>query len=164
MKLLSGILLFLCLAIQFSCDKGTEKQSQSESSSDTLSDSELERNRNLWRESRIENYRMTIDIDKTGHAAPNGKFVITVRNGRTESMKPADNPDSVTVINKLGNYGTPDDIFKYIENEEKSGGSWNRKEIQYDSKLGYPKKVDMDKANVNDEELFFQVLQFEVLQ
>lgn len=43
-------------------------------------------------------------------------------------------------------------------------GKWNRKEIEYDPKYGYPKRVNLDKASVNDEELVFEVLQFEPLQ
>ena len=150
MKILSGFLLILSLATQFSCGVWTNFQ--------------LKRNRNLWQESNIKNYRMTIAIDKTGHATPNGKFVITVREGKTESIKRADNLEIVGDTVKFGSYDSLDDIFDFIENREKDGGVWDRKEIEYDSKLGYPKRVNIDIARVNDEELFFEVLQFESLQ
>lgn len=150
MRTLSGWLLIAILATQFACG--------------TLREIEVGRNRRLWRESGIKNYRMTVEVQKTGHATPNGKFVITVRGGRPESIKRADNLEPVPESIKFGNYKTLDDIFEYIEIEEKDGGAWHTREVEYDSKLGYPKKVNLDKSGVLDEELYFQVLQFEVLE
>ncbi|MBA3633280.1 MAG: hypothetical protein H0W58_10815 [Acidobacteria bacterium] len=151
-KILTGCLLLAALTTQFSCG--------------TLRQIELNSNRRLWRESKITNYRMTVDLQKTGHATPMGKFIITVRGGVAESIKLANNPevDLSNSVLKFGGYETIEDIFDYIESTENKSRSWDKREIEYDSKLGYPKKVNLDKSGVLDDELFFQVLQFEVLE
>jgi hypothetical protein len=152
MKILSKFLLLAVLATQFSC--GTMRQI------------ELEQNRRLWRDSRIANYKMTVDLRKTGHAAPSGKFIMTVRGGAPESVASVNKPDvdvSGGVI-KFGNYDTIDDIFQYIERADRETSSWDTRVVEYDSKLGYPKKVSLDEARVFDEELSFQVLEFEILE
>jgi hypothetical protein len=145
---LSALLLTAILTAQFSCGifQG------------------LERNRRLWRESKITNYRMTVNIQKTGHAAPSGKFIVTVREGKTESIKLFDKPEADPSTVKFGRYVTIDELFDYIEKAEKETWSWDKKEIEYDAKLGYPKKVNLDASRVFDEELLFQVLEFEVLE
>lgn len=112
---------------------------------------------------------MTIEIQKTGHAAPNGTFIITVRGGAAKSIKSADfNPDAELIDSNLrfGNYNTIEGIFAYIksaENEKReSNGSFNRWKVEYDSKLGYPKIVDLDQSKYIDDELYFEVLEFAV--
>lgn len=150
--MMSGVLLIATLAMQFSCS--------------VFRQSEIERNRLMWRTSGITNYRMLVDLRKTGHASPNGKFVIIVRRGVVESIKLANDPEfdlSKSVI-KFGRYVTIDDVFDYIETMEWETWNWHTREIQYDSKLGYPKKVNLDASRVFDEELFYQILEFEVIE
>ncbi len=147
-----GVLLSLILIAQFSCAASQQN--------------ELIRNRQLWRESGIKNYRMTVDLQKTGHATPNGKFIITVRGGIADSIKLANDPqtDISDSVIKFGKYDTIEDIFEYIEELDKKTPDWEKRDVECDSKLGYPKKVNLDVRRVHDEELFFQVLQFEILK
>lgn len=151
-RILPELLLIAILITQFSCG--------------ILRQIELDRNRRLWRESKITNYKMTVDLQKTGHATPMGKFIITVRGGIAESIKSANNPQSdlSNSVIKFGKYDTIEDIFEYVESVERETWDWEKREIEYDPKLGYPKKVNLDASRVFDEELFFQVLQFEVLE
>ena len=126
----------------------------------------LERNRRIWRESNTANYRMTVDLQKTGHAAPNGKFIITVRAGTAESIRPVSDPE-VEVrksVLRFDRYDTVEDIFNFIEATEKEDWDWNKREIEYDPQLGYPKKVNVDARRVFDEELFFEIQQFDRLE
>ncbi len=152
-KFLNGFFLLAVLAAQFSCSQ--------------IRQMELERNRSLWRESKIENYKMTIEIQKTGHATPNGKFIITVRDRVAKSIRPIDKPDFEMLDTQIQfeRYGTIEGVFSFIESAEKdkreNNRSWSRREIEYDAKLGYPKKVDLDQSGVFDDELFFEVLEFE---
>ena len=150
-----GIIVFAVLSTQISCSQITQ--------------SEFERNHSLWLEQRIENYKMTIEIEKTGHAAPNGKFIVTVRGGVAKSIKSVDfNPDAELIDSNIrfGNYNTIEGIFGYIksaENEKReSNGSFNKWRVEYDSKLGYPKIVDLDRSGVMDDELYFEVLEFAI--
>lgn len=138
------------LATQFSCA--------------VLQKSEFERNRRLWRESNIKNYRMKVEVQKTGHATPMGKFVITVRDGMAKSIKNENNLEIISGGLRFDGLKTLDDIFGYIESAERDTGTWSKRVAQYDSKLGYPKRVNLDKSGVLDDELYFEVLQFEILE
>ncbi len=143
-------LLTAILATQFSCA--------------ALQKNEFERNRNLWRESGVKNYKMTVEIQKTGHATPMGRFVITIREGMAKSIKNTNNLELISGILRFDGLKTLDDIFGYIERAEKDTGTWGKRVIEYDEKLGYPKKVNLDKSGVLDDELYFEVLQFEILE
>ncbi len=55
-------------------------------------------------------------------------------------------------------YDTMEGIFGFIDNSE-----CDICEIEYDWKLGYPKKVDLDQSGVFDDELRFEVLEFEAI-
>lgn len=123
---------------------------------------EIERNRRLWHASGIVNYRMTVDVQKTGHAMPMGKFIIEVRDRKAVSIKLASDPTRDAMTERFSRYDTIDDIFDIIE----TAGVMrpDKMDIEYDAKLGYPKKLNLDPdVSVMDDELFFQVLQFEAL-
>lgn len=139
------LLIFIALIFQFSCTS-----------------LKLERNRHLWRSSGVKNYRMTVDLQKTGHATPMGKFIITVRGGVAESVTSATDPDFILSPRMFENYDTMEKIFKIIEREE--WGFFKTFETEYDSKLGYPKRINIDDHNSLDDEFFFEVLQFEILE
>lgn len=153
-KFLIGITVFALLAIQISCSQ--------------IKLSELERNRNLWREKRIENYKMTIEIQKTGHATPNGKFIITVRDNAAKSIKPINKPDLEMLDTQIrfGGYSTINAVFGFIESAEKDAQKnnrwWSRRKVEYDAAYGYPKIVDLDQSGVMDDELYFEVLEFAI--
>lgn len=105
---------------------------------------------------------MTVDLQKTGHATPMGKFIITVRGGVAESVTSATDPDFVLSKKMFENYDTMEKIFKIIEKEE--WGLFKTFETEYDSKLGYPKRINIDDHGSIDDEFFFEVLQFEILE
>lgn len=158
-RIVFGIWFTAVLLTQISCGK-----------LDVLTNSSLETHRNLWRENKIENYKMTVEIQKTGHATPNGKFIITVRGGIAKSIKPFDKPDVEMLETQMrfAGFDTVEAVFRFIESAENEGKNenrtWNRRNIEYDSKLGYPKKVDLDQSGVMDDELYFEVLKFEILE
>lgn len=123
---------------------------------------EIERNRRLWHGSGIVNYRMTVDVQKTGHATPMGKFIIEVRDRQAVSIKMANDPTRDAMTERFALYDTIDDIFERIE--VASVQRPDKMDIEYDPKLGYPKKLNLDpNTSAMDDELFFQVLQFEAL-
>lgn len=154
MKTLLGLVLTVVLAGQFPCG--------------TAGRTEHGRHRSLWNESRITDYRMTVDLQKPGHATPMGKFIVTVRGGKIESIRSVNKPDvelsGGKSTLKFGPYVTIDEVFGFIERMESENSSWNKREIEYDPRLGYPKKVNLDAAGVMDEELLFHVLEFETLR
>jgi hypothetical protein len=122
----------------------------------------IERNRRLWHESGIVNYRMTVDVQKTGHAMPMGKFIIEVRNREAVSIKLASDPTRDATAERFSLYDTIDDIFERIETAAVQRP--DKMDVEYDAKLGYPKKLNLDpNTSAMDDELFFQVLEFEAL-
>lgn len=127
----------------------------------TLRQKEYDRNLSTWREGKVVNYRMSVNLQKTGHAAPNGKFTITVRGGAAESIKGFESGIDVWRTEGFSGYKTIDNIFGFIESAEKrvqkNGGVWDIWEIEYDSKLGYPKRVKLDQARVLDDEILFEI-------
>ncbi len=151
-----GFIFFAVLVTQFACSP--------------IRQMEFERNRSLWHESKIKDYKMKVKIQKTGHATPNGTFIITVRDRLAKSIKPIDKPDVEMLDTQIqfGRYATIEVIFSFIESAEKdkqkNNRGWSRREIEYDSKFGYPKKVDLDQSGIFDDELYFEVLEFEVIE
>ncbi len=141
-----GFIFFAVLATQFACSPIRQTVNI--------------RNQVLWRWNKIENYKMTVKIQKTGHATPNGTFIITVRDRIAKSIRPIDKPDVEMLDTEIRftGYDTMEGIFRHIENAE-----CGKCEIEYDWKLGYPKKVDLDQPGVFDDELSFEVLEFEAI-
>jgi len=145
------LLLAVILAAQFSC--GIFRESP---------EVELERNRKLWRESKITNYRMTVDLRKSGHAGPRGTFIFTVRRGAAESVAAA-KPELTDSSEDVEQYDTIEKLFQIIESAAKRRPGIL--EIEYEPQLGYPRKLDLDyKSFVSDDELYFQILQIENLE
>lgn len=127
-----------------------------------VNNAEIERNRRLWHGSGVVNYRMTVDVQKTGHATPMGKFIIEVRDREAVSIKLASDPTRDATTERFSRYDTIDDIFDIIETA--SVQRPDKMDIEFDPKLGYPKRLHLDpNASAMDDELFFQVLQFEII-
>lgn len=124
----------------------------------------LETNRKRWQDSGVKNYKMTVEIQKPGHATPMGKFVITVRNGVLESTQFAEDLKPVPVEVRFGSYKTVDQIFDYAAAMLRQDAKWSRKTLYFDEKLGYPKRVDLNIEGSLDEEIFIEVLEFEELK
>lgn len=123
----------------------------------------LSENRSLWQKSGIKNYRMMVDLQIYGYRPLIGKFIISVRQGRAESIKHADTGELVAEPELFEKYDTVEKIFSLIEAAEKR--SPDKFEVEYEPKLGYPKKVNLDYSfSGSDDEFSFRVSQFEVLE
>jgi len=123
---------------------------------------QFDRNRSLWQASGILSYKMTVKIDKTGHAAPNGTVEIVVRDGRTESITRVENPSTGFDLPRWAAYDSIDDIFEFMEGSIRMPPE--KMDVEYDPQYGFPKKLNIDpKLSTRDDELFFQVLEFESL-
>lgn len=143
-----GLLLLPFLLIQ-SC--GIEQQAKPTQS------------RQLWRQSGIPNYRMTVDLQIYGYRPLIGKFIITVRQGRAESIKHADSGELVRETELFEHFATMEKIFEFIQEAEKR--SPDKFQVEYEPNFGYPKKLNLDYSFLgSDDEYFFHVLQFEVLE
>ncbi len=147
------LLLLVILTTQFSC---------------SLQNSELKHNQNLrlenqtlWRESKINNYRMTVNVQQPGHNTPMGFVSIEVREGILVSVKPA-KPYFSGSLDKCHDCGTIEYIFEIIERAEQQA---EKLEVVYETKLGYPISINIDyDSKKYDDELSLRIVEFEVLQ
>ena len=147
------LLLLMILITQFSC---------------SLQNSELKHNQNLrlenqnlWRESKINNYRMTVNVQQTGHNTPMGFVSIEVREGILVSVKPA-KPYFSGSLEKCHDCGTIEDMFEIIERAEQQA---EKLEVVYETKLGYPISINVDyDSKKYDDELSIRIVGFEILE
>jgi hypothetical protein len=150
-KVFGAVLLLAALLAQFSCKTFSDKTA-------------LEKNRRLWNESRISNYRMTMEIMKTGHRTPMGTAVFEVRDQKAVSTTPA--TTGLQFACGVGNcerYETVEKIFAIIE--DAVGRNPDRMKVEYDGQYGYPKTLNLDfNSRAMDDELSVKILQFEVLE
>lgn len=146
-----GAILFLAaLFLQFSCTT-------------IFGGFSLTKNRNLWKESKIRNYRMTMEIRKTGHATPSGFAVVEVRDGKAVSINPAPGLQMGCWNNNCSRYETVEQIFAIIEDAQKQ--SPEELITEYDAQYGYPTHVRMDIAKRTfDDELMIKIMQLEVIE
>lgn len=126
-------------------------------------ESELERNCNLWQESKINNYKMILKLGGSGLYSPGGSIEIIIRNGEAVSIKtfekPARNP-TVESYKRFGN-NTIEMMFEKIESAEKQKA--DKLEVKYDTKFGYPKEINIDLSSAYDDESYVKVEKFEVI-
>jgi hypothetical protein len=150
-KIIVELLLLAALLSQFSCKSFSDKTA-------------FEKNRRLWHESKISNYRMTMEIMKTGHRTPMGTAVFEVRDGKMVSGTPS--PTGLQFACGTGScepYDSVEKIFGIIEDAIRRNP--DRLKVEYDEKYGYPKSLVLDfNARAMDDELSVKILQFEVLQ
>lgn len=136
--------------------------------------SSLEANRKKWEASGITSYRMKTVVQKTGHAAPMGTFLITVRDGKVESVLAGGSPGTsrgkepdVPIsdsdwLNRFSPYDTIEDYFKIIDKAEEVSNDIF--ETAYEPTLGYPRRLRLDpKKSTMDDELLVEVLTLEKL-
>ena len=140
-----------------------------------LSGNDIASNREKWRASGIRDYKMFAVIQKTGHMTPMGTYLITVRDGKTESVfsgaSPFGNPDppvptrrleNEDFLSRLGPFDSIDDYFDYIERESK--GDPEIFETKFHPTLGYPTYINLDpRKTTNDDELLVKVLSLDAL-
>ncbi|WP_242051660.1 DUF6174 domain-containing protein [Nostoc sp. FACHB-280] len=122
---------------------------------------QLRRNRRLWNQQNIRNYRYTLSRSCFCAPAARGPVIITVRNGITASIttttgEPVSNPEffeRYKTIPKLFNV-IADAIARRADNVE----------VTYNSQRGYPTQISIDYSfQQADEELFLTIENFQEL-
>jgi hypothetical protein len=168
-----GFLLFALLVLQFSCALAQQNASNYSISQDNQIDlaqseskaieSEFEANRRLWSEGKITNYRITVEAFQNGLYIPRRPVIIDVRDGQVVSIKPAPSSEQIGGLEPYKFYDTIEKIFDRIEQAEKQRA--DKIEVEYDSKLGYPKNLRIDqRLSGADDELLLRILKFEILR
>jgi hypothetical protein len=140
-----------------------------------LSGNDIVSHREKWRASGIKDYKMFAVIQKTGHMTPMGTYLITIRDGKTESVfngaspygnaeppLPTSRLDREDFLSRLGPFDSIDDYFDYIERESKKDPEIF--ETKFHPTLGYPTYINLDpRKRINDDELLVRVLSLDPL-
>jgi hypothetical protein len=117
-----------------------------------------ETNRAKWNASHIENYRIRMRVDKTGHAGPMGNIVLDVQDGNSVSSR-VDGEWYGGDIAKCAAYDTVPKMFDFIEEAAKRNP--DVLDVSYDPTFGYPNRVRLDyNSRAIDDELSWEVLDF----
>jgi len=123
---------------------------------------EVERNRAKWNNSGIANYRMKMEVEKTGHAGPMGKIILEARDGNSVLTR-VDSEWYGGDIAKCAPYDTVPKMFDFIEQAAKRHP--DVLDVSYDPTLGYPTQLRLDgDSRAIDDELSWEVLQFEKIE
>jgi hypothetical protein len=81
-------------------------------------------------------------------------FVVEVRDGKDMSIKALDR-NYGSVNNTFKRYGTVGKMFERIELAQKQKAITIK--VEYDTKLGFPRKIFIDKSKFSDDELFWKI-------
>jgi len=142
-------------------------------------ETELEKNERIWRESNIKNYKMTLEARIADALYTTLSPVeIEIRESRAVSIKHlAKDEKSISMEEAKNNFGlmmyerhginTIEGMFERINQAEAGKTSEGFRttliKVEYDSKLGYPVKIDFDRA-ATDSSLSLQVRKFEIIE
>jgi len=184
------IALFSVLILSVSCtlssQQAANQQNSPQNSSNEVNskttiqnETELERNRRIWLENNVKNYKITLESAIADALYTTLSPVeIEVREGKAISIRHlAKDEKSVSMEEAKNNYGlmlyerrridTVDGMFDLIKRAEegKSGEGFKTilLEVKYDSKYGYPTKIRYDVA-ATDSFISLQVKKFEVVE
>lgn len=120
---------------------------------------ELERNRALWRESKILNYEFVLMRFQGGvyHWVP---VSISVRNGQAVSMQPLKDKRELEKIDGYENFDTVEEIFNQIQESFNKGDAV---EVTYNKEFGYPEKTRIEPRNGGiDTAFIIEISKFEI--
>lgn len=122
---------------------------------------ELERNRKLWRESKIENYNFDTDYHVGTWLSTFPAAAIKVREGKLISMEKIseDNPTEFSEYQKKAT--TIENTFDLIKQELDENRMVN---VKYNEKMGYPEQIDITFSSAIDSSGVFFLKKFEIVK
>lgn len=146
---------------QFREQKSETNAEQNNSVLNVINESSLEKNRRLWRESKIDNYRLFFENMGWTMNVIAVPFIAEVKKGEVVSIE-------IIGSKKYNNhpnfkeYCTVEKMFEQIQFAEKS--NYKKIEVEYDAKLGFPKRVLLDEPKTSDEEVSWEVSKIEIIE
>ncbi|HLF74529.1 MAG TPA: DUF6174 domain-containing protein [Anaerolineales bacterium] len=147
MKKLLSVLIVLALA---ACSAGNQ--------------SEIERNREKWRDANISHYRFNLNIGCFCVFSQDMPLVIEVRDGQVVSME-YQNGNPIDAGNRefFERFATIDRVFAEVDAD--LAGAADKIVVTYDQTYGFPAQVNIDYVKeAIDEELALTVSGFEALR
>ncbi len=141
-------------------------------------ESELERNKRIWRESKVKNYKITLESAiADAFYTTLSPVEIEVRDGKAVSIRHlAKDNKPISMEEAKNNYGlmlyerrgldTIEGMFELIKQAEEgktsNGVRTSLLEVEYNPKFGYPMSIKFDRA-ATDSSMFLRVKNFETV-
>ena len=126
--------------------------------------SEIEQNKEKWREANISHYRYNLHLSCFCAFVENMPLVIEVQDGEVVSMEFHNGSEIDPAIRQdlFEKYATIDRIFAELEAD--LNGAADKVTIEYDATYGFPTRADIDFIEeAIDDELYLTVSDFEAL-
>jgi Family of unknown function (DUF6174) len=121
---------------------------------------ELERNRELWHESKIDNYNfviMKLDSGTRGWVPS----LIKIRSGKVISKKPTMIPGPMDIVDGYDDFDSVEKIFNQIQ---EAYGKGYTVRVRYNKELGYPEETIINHMKSTDSFFSIEVSKFEVIK
>lgn len=122
---------------------------------------ELERNRQLWQENKIENYDFETEYHTGTWLSTFPSAAIKVREGKLVSLEKIqkDNPTEFSDYQERAT--TVENIFDFIKQELDNDRKVN---VKYNQKTGYPEQIDITFSSAIDASGVFIIEKFEIVK
>lgn len=119
-------------------------------------------NSNLWNQANISKYRITVSNSCFCLPDARGPVVIEVRNGQRTSIASVETGKPVNP-EYFQKYNSIPKLFNVIQDAINQKAS--NLDVQYDAKLGYPTKINIDyNSQIADEEIFLTIENFQEIK
>lgn len=122
--------------------------------------SELENNRQLWRQRNIHNYKFTCERIQGGTFSWRPE-AIEVREGKIISRKTVDGVPQYNSFDGYSEIETVEKIFELIRKRYEDG---QKLEVKYNKEYGYPEEAHINILGNPDTEFTVQITNFEVVK
>ena len=121
---------------------------------------ELERNRQLWQESKVENYDFEIACNTGAGTSTISGVAVKVREGKMISIEksPKDHPGE---IYESENVETVGKIFEFMKQELDDDRIIK---AEYNQNLGYPERIRITHSYAIDAYMFCDIIKFEIIK
>jgi hypothetical protein len=158
---LNLIILLFTLLLLLGCGKNLNSAFADSNSKnqDKLIHIELERNRRLWKETKILNYNFECHQIRGGMYSW-AKVLIQVRNEKAISIKPVEDP---SVLTKLDGYEDIDTFEKIFDKIEEGYENDYIVEVTYNEKYGYPEKTTINSQKHSHSNVVIETSNFQII-
>jgi hypothetical protein len=120
---------------------------------------EMERNRTLWKENSLHNYRFILDVAPYDPLPPASPAVLEVKEGENVSVE-LEEWALGSYKDPYKNYDTMGKLYSIIERAVMQKAKYI--DVEYDERLGYPRRISIDYGPI-DTRILLKVLRFEIL-
>lgn len=152
-KVLLKILTIIPIVFSFSCVMGQKN----------LHD-DFVKNRKKWEEKKVNDYRMTFELEVLEHNGVKELFTVVVRNNEVESFQQAEGKETPLRQAAYEGYTEVENFFWIAEEASNKDIPWKVNRLEYNSEFGYPSLIDIDVSDKPNDKMYIRVVKFEVVK